>query len=186
MRSPAPLDTIVYEGPLCTVGRFECRADDPRFSDTGPIGGHLFVFPRSAVTIAHAGCDPEVADRNVVMLYNAGQRYRRGKLSDDGDVCDWFAVGSSVAAAAVAPWEPRVRDRPERPFRFRRGPGAAELYLRQRQLVTRLAAVEPGDDLDVEEHVLALLRDVVGAAYRARGAHPVAAGTSARRRHRWR
>jgi AraC-like DNA-binding protein len=172
-------ERIRYRGDSgITIGTFRARPRDHWFHDSGPIDEHLFVFPRTAVTITHAGEPTAVADRNTVMFYNRHQLYRRGPLSADGDLCDWFRVPDAAVVDAVSARDPSVVDRPERPFRFVAGPCSAVIYARQRQVV----AAGPGPDTD--DDVLDLLRGVVAGAYRARGVAPVPLAPRAARTRR--
>lgn len=171
-----------YVGALgLGIGSFQARLHDPWFRDSGPIGGFLFVFPRTSVTIAHAGAAPVVADRNTVMFYNQGQLYTRGALSPAGDRCDWFSISREAAVDAVAALEPAALDRPGRPFSFPAGPCSTAAYARQRRLVHR-ALEHPGADLDDE--ILHLLRAVTAAALRARGVAPTTSSPRALHRRR--
>ncbi len=171
-----------YDGaPGFRVGAFQARLHDPWFRDSGPVTTFLFVFPRTSVTIAHAGEAPVVADRNTVMFYNRDQAYTRGALSPAGDRCDWFSIPRAAAVDAVAAFEPAALDRRDRPFSFAAGPCPAAVYARQRRLVAR-AIESPEDDLD--DQILDLLRQVTAAALRARGVAPVTRTARAARRRR--
>ena len=172
-------ERIRYQGSSgLSIGSFRARVADPWFRDSGPTGAYLFVFPRSAVTITHAGERTVVADRNTVMFYNRHQSYTRGALSPVGDRCDWFAVPAEAAIDAVAAHDPGAVDRPDRPFGFSDGPCSAAIYARQRRAVQ--AGARPGTD----EEILDLLREVVAAAHRARGRSPVAPSPRAIRARR--
>ena len=159
------LDTILFESDTVRVGRFACPVRHPRFNDTGPIGGFLFVFPRTAVRIVHPGRPPIDADPNVVTLYNRGQRYRREKLSEDGDHCEYFSVDPAWIVEAVSPYDPAAAEVSDRPFRRTHGPSDARSYLVQRLLVKRLLSEPAPDALTVEESVARLLRRVVAGVY---------------------
>ena len=175
-------ERIRYRGDSeLSIGTFRARLHDPWFRDSGPIGGYLFVFPRTAVTITHVGEPTVVADRNTVMFYNRRQEYVRGALSPAGDLADWFAVPHAAAVDAVAAFDPSAVDRGERPYRFVAGPCPAALYAAQRRLVLAAAAMTPAA---VEEAILDLLRGVVASAYRTRGIAPVEPGPRAARRRR--
>lgn len=160
-------EIMCYEGSVMVIGTFFCPPSHPRFQDTGPIGGYTVVFPRTSVTITHDGRAPVVADPNVVMFYNQGQLYRRGKISEQGDLCDWFGFGQTAVIDAIRVHDPTVDDRWLTPFSFTHGPSTATIYMQQRLLIHCLNAV-PLDVLYVEEAALELLRQVVAHAYQSR------------------
>ena len=160
------IDRVLRRTPLVAVGAFRCPRQHALFADSGPIENDVFVFPRTRVTIAHAGACRFAADTTVVTLYNRGQLYGRGAVDPAGDHCDYFAVERGLALELVGARDPDVGDRP---FRFDHAPSPPGTYLRQRALFERLARGDEPDDLELEEAVLALLEDVLDAAYAARG-----------------
>lgn len=81
-------------------GSFQRAPYDRDFRDSGPTRGHLLVFPREAVAIAHAGERAIVADTTRVMIYNRGQEYTRAAISSAGDRCDWIAFDAADVLAA--------------------------------------------------------------------------------------
>ncbi len=158
-------ETLLYNGRFGRIGRFYCPPSHPRFSDTGPIDGTIIVFPRTSVTITHAGQQPIVGDPNVVMFYNQGQRYTRGKLSEEGDICDWFGFAPQIVVEALRPVDPRVDDRWDKPFVFSHGPSTSHLYLQQRLLVEALSHEDAPDLFTIEEKMLAVLQEAVRIRY---------------------
>lgn len=160
---------ILYSSQVFRVGMFRAKPGEPLFRDSGPIGRHLIVFPRTSVTITHAGRDPVVADPNVVMFYNQGQEYTRGQLDPAGDRCEWIAPDERLLLEILGSCDPAVRDRPRRPFSFSHGPSDAESYFWQRQVVRHLQAQPQPDPIFVEETLLSVLVQVVGAGVRAWG-----------------
>jgi len=175
MRSPAPaapagplrpritcVDELVYRSPSVWIGRFHCAPEHPLFRDSGPASAHLFVFPRSSVRIRHAGRREFLSSRNVVTYYNRGDEYRRAAVSAEGDVCDWFAIASQLAAGVVAREDPRAEPHGERVFRFDHGPCDALSYHEQRVLARR--AARGADPLEVEEGAVRILGRLVRGA----------------------
>ncbi len=160
------VDRVVRRTASVAVGAFRCPRGHPLFADTGPIENDVFVFPRTRVTIAHAGGRRFAADATVVTLYNRGQLYARGAEDDAGDHSDYFAVERGLALEAVRARDPDVAGEP---FRFDHGPSPAGAYLRQRVLFERLARGGHVSDLELEETVLGLLGSVLDAAYADRG-----------------
>jgi AraC-like DNA-binding protein len=167
-----PLDRVVFASSVLRVGLFRCRPWYASFEDTGPIRGHLIVFPRTSVSITHAGGRPIIADPNVVMFYNDQQVYRRGRLSERGDLCEWFEFDPLVVAEAIRPFDPRVADRPDRPFAQTHGPSDQGDYLLQRLVVDHILGADAPDALYIEETMLAVLGRAVAGAYRAHGRRP--------------
>lgn len=82
------------------IGSFRRGPRDRDFRDSGPTRGHLLVFPREPVAIAHAGGPRIVADATRVMIYNRGQEYTRTAIARDGDRCDWIAYDAADVLAA--------------------------------------------------------------------------------------
>lgn len=160
-------DTIIFATRTLRIGTFRCRPCEPWFEDTGPISGHLIVFPRTSVRITYAGSRPIVTDPNLVMLYNDQQEYRRGKISERGDLCEWFEFAPEIILDAIQPYDPAVDDR--RPFRLTHGPSDTHAYLLQRRIVEQLSSAEQPDQIYVEEALLALLNTVVHGVYQASG-----------------
>ena len=169
---PPPLDHVVFQSSTVTVAAFRCPTTHPMFRDSGVIQNHLFVFPRQSVELRHEGQSAFLADPNVVTLYNRGQRYSRRPVSAVGDHCEWFAVEPGVLLDAVRDHDPRVDDRPDRPFRWAYGPCPPRTYLAQRALFDRLRQDGPVDGLRVEEGVLGLLSQVLAGVYAFLGASP--------------
>jgi AraC-like DNA-binding protein len=178
-----PRDEIVHRDAFGAIGTFSCAVNDPRFRDSGPTHAALFVFPRTAVTITHAGAESVVADRTTVVLYNRGADYLRGVLSPAGDVCDWFAMRDDVVAEAIAPYDPSVEDRLERPYAFGAARVTPELYLRQRRLRTAVAAGRL-DPIQIAESRFGLLCDLLAFAYEQRARKSSRHSSVVQRRHR--
>ncbi len=165
-------DRIVFETGSVRLGLWRCPSDHPRFENTGPIEEYLLVFPGTRVSITHAGGRPIRADRTLVLFYNRGQEYRRGRISPEGDFCQWIGVPPQWIVEAARPFDPRVEDRVHRPFTLTHGPSSSLSFLRQLVLI-RLAEREAGspvlqDDLAVEEAVVSILADSIAGAYLAR------------------
>jgi hypothetical protein len=159
------INVAVYESPLVQIGRWRCPADNPIFYDSGPAPSALFAFPRESVWIEHAGGEPFVADANTVTYYNGGQEYTRHKLSDRGDLCEWFSVTPGIIAETLTAHDPAAADRPESPFTFTHGPSDSDSYLRQRMVFNHVCRELNPDRLFVEEAVLSVLLDVTALAY---------------------
>lgn len=151
------MDTIVFQSSLITVGLFRAKPWEPNFEDSGPTQGYLVVFPRTSVIITHAGREPVITSPNVVMFYNLGQEYRREKVSERGDICEWFAFHPSVVADALKPYDCRVIERIDHPFRFTHGPSDATTFLVQRLVVEHLLENAHPDTLFVQESLLEVL-----------------------------
>jgi AraC-like DNA-binding protein len=127
------------------------------------------VFPRTSVYITHNGRSPVVADPNVVIFYNQGQEYQRSKLSEQGDICDWFAFCPALIVEAIRPFDPSVEDRQETPFTFTHGPSEARSYLLQRLLIKHLREAESPNYLYIEETIFTLLSQTIANFFHLHG-----------------
>jgi AraC family transcriptional regulator len=157
-----------FESNQAVIGTFYCPVTDPIFSHAGHIDGYTIVFPRTSVTITQHGRAPVVADPNVIMFYNKGQGYRRGKVSEQGDLCDWFGFGRTAVIEAVRSFDPAVDNRWPEPFCFGHGPSDSDIYLQQRLLIRYLNEINSPDLFYVEEKALGILHEAVADAYQAR------------------
>jgi AraC family transcriptional regulator len=161
----SPVQNIVYVGNLLRVGAFRCSTDDPKFNDSGLIGSHLIVFPRTSVTITHAGGEPIIANPNVVMFYNKDQEYYRKAISERGDRCEWYAFHPQILLDALGTYDPAVVEHFERPFTFAFGPSHPGSYLQQRLVFRHISESITPDPLFIEETMLCVLQHVLGLAY---------------------
>jgi AraC-like DNA-binding protein len=172
MRADQDASRPIYDGSFFRIGQFRRGPKHPNFSGPHWSGGTLIVFPRTSVTITHAGKAPVVADPNVIMFYNNGQIYSRGKLSEAGDLCEWFGFGSELVADAIRSFDPYVDDHPFEPFQFSHGPSDTTSYLLQRLVVNHILEAQRPNELFIEETVLEVLKRVVEYSYRQRGIFP--------------
>ncbi len=180
-RALTRVDRLIFRSPLLAMATFRCPADDPLFSDSGPIGNAIFVFPRTAVGIRHEGQSPFVASPNLVTFYNAGQAFTRTRLAPEGDRCDWYGIEPRTIAQVVARFDPAAADS-ARPFRFAWGPSDPRTYLEQRRAFLHAAAAERPDRLYLEETMIRVLDRVVEGASRAKRVRE-RSGPAGRRRH---
>lgn len=155
-------DRLLFVNEAIVIGRFDCRADDELFADSGEIRNAVVVFPRSVVGIRHEGRKEFISTPNQVNFYNRGQRYRRRSLGEEArDVCDWFAI-APVLWRSIMGREPSIvaDGQPlfERPFADLED----SVFVRERALVARLARMsQEMDELAVLEHSITLIGDVI-------------------------
>ena len=159
------IDQIIFQSSLVEVGIFRCRPWYPHFDTAGVINHHLIVFPRTSVRITQAGYEPLITDPNVVVFYNQGQDYRREKISERGDICEWFAFDDALVIQALSVYDPRVEDHPQSPFRMSYGPSDPSIYLLQRMVVEHLLKNQTPDRLFVEEAALSVLGKAAADAH---------------------
>jgi AraC-like DNA-binding protein len=171
---------LIYQGSLVSIGQFRRGPRHRSFSGPHQIRGTLLVFPRTSVTITHEGKEPVVADPNSVMFYNDEQVYWRGRLSDKGDLCEWFNYDPQVVADAVRGFDPSVDERPTTPFSFSYGPSDPISYLLQRVVVNQILSHKT-EALFIEELSLHILNRIIGKSYGRRGGLPQSVKTSSER-----
>lgn len=155
------VERLLFESELVRIGAFRCPPADPLFRDTGPIGDHVMVFPRTSVRIQHESRRPFVASPNIATLYNRGQVYWREAVGGQPDRCDWFAIAPSALVAALGQIDRSIEDRPDHPFTVPFVATSAAAYLRQRRLVEALLKGARIDHLKVEEEVMGILASLL-------------------------
>ena len=163
-----PLDRIIFETESVRAGTFNCPAGDSRFRDSGPTDNSLVVFPRTAVRLRYSGSREFIADPTISTIYNRGQEYVRGKLSVEGDRCDWFGVSPAIALEIAAGLDPHAYDRAERPFAREWTAVDSALYLAQRSLFSRLSR-GGFDPLEAEQAIIEIVAAVLRRAYTTPG-----------------
>ena len=156
---------VLLQTDLLSIGRFECPPGDRRWSQENWIGPeHHVVFPSRCVVIDKGRLGRVVANPNRVVLYDAGQTYRRELVSPDGDVATWIALRPAV-----------IRDLVDdsRTGSSISGFGRAECWVGPSELLalrTLLATLGAGgrDALRIEEEVLRLVGRLVRAGRETR------------------
>jgi AraC family transcriptional regulator len=151
-----PFERLLFESDVLAIGTHRLPAGDPQFECYGPASAHFVVFPRNQTIIEHAGGAKFVSSPAVAPLYNRGQEYRRRRLSEDGDFCDWFAIAPDTLREIAGGGD-------ERPLRAPFVPVHPREYLRQRAVVEHLLS-GGSDALFVEETMLLVLRRLLGHA----------------------
>lgn len=172
MHADEDASRVLFCGKYFLIGQFRRGPKHPDFGGPHQTGASLMVFPRTSVTITHADKPTVVADTNTVMFYNKGQLYSRGKLSEQGDICDTFGFDHQLVTDAVRPFNTHVDDHPLKPFEFSHGPSDTGSYLMQRLVIDHILESSQPDCLFIEETVLQVLRQVIGNSYRVRGISP--------------
>lgn len=174
----------IFEGDFVYVGLFHCRPWQPLFQNDNFSTGDIIVFPRSSVYITHEGQETLVADPNVVVFYNQGQSYQRDRLSDAGDISQYFGFQPQILLEVLQEHDPALLEQRETPFRFTHAPSDARSYLLQRLVVQHLLSVARADvdAVFIEEVSLYLLERVLANAL-PRGRSP-AQTAATRRAHR--
>lgn len=131
----------------------------------------MLVFPRRFVEIEQDGRDPVIANPNRVILYNAGQRFRR-RFVGEPDLNEAFHFSAGVLRDALSRLDPSLTDR-EPIFPIASAPISASVYLFQRQVIEAAPRLSDIDLTEAAFRVLdATLRDaapmLLGAGSRHR------------------
>jgi AraC family transcriptional regulator len=152
---------VLFESAGLRLGRFDCDPESPRWQDENTIGdGPHVVFPGTSVVISPLGSEPVLANRNHVMFYNAGQRYRRRLHDARGDHCYFVELAPPVLPELTG-------SHGDPGFCFSNGPGDARVFALVGAVVRHLEREAP-DFLLVEE---SLVHAVTGSLCAARRFH---------------
>jgi AraC family transcriptional regulator len=143
----------LFASRLVHVSIFRCPPGAPEWREVNEVGERsLAVFPETSVVVGHVGREPVLANRNHVMFFGPGQRYRRRLHDPRGDVSVRVAPEPRLAAELAGA---------EGALPFVHGPCAPEAYLARHKLVRHLRGARRVDRLYVEETLCHLLARVV-------------------------
>jgi AraC family transcriptional regulator len=174
----------LFSGPLVSLTDVRCRESSHACSGEERARGHQLIVIRSGVFVKHtadASRRTLVAEPMQALLLNRHEPFRVSHPTTGGDDCTAIEFSDEAAAEVLGALEPRVRDRPEVPFRIGHAPVAAPVRLRIHQL---RAAADAGDGLAVEEGLLGILARVAGDGYRVHGRSAVPRREETRRTQR--
>ncbi len=159
-----PAERLLLATETTAIGTFACEPHDRGFSGGSPSTSHCIVFSRTPVWIQHEGDTRYVADPAVVTFHTRGRPYRRWRIADAGDRCDWIAFRDDVVREAIRPWAPRLADAEQAAFPFQFTSAVPAVYARQRRLVRRLIDTTI-ESFEGEEETSGLLHAVVAQAF---------------------
>jgi len=132
---------------------------------------HQVVFPRRGIFERETGGRRLLADVNQVLFFNREESYRVAHPGGCGDDCTVFVFDDRLSREAVQEWDPAWAESSERLFRFPQIASDARAFWWQ-DLLRRAALAGVGQQLQLEEEALGLLRSVLRSGYRQQGAQP--------------
>jgi len=156
-----------FRSPIVNISRYRCLAKDPDPAGEQTQPWHVICFPHERGFLYHEEKAATVVDPTDLFFLNAGVRFRTSHPFGCGDCGSTLVLRSDVLLEAVAAHDPSVVDRPGRPFPFRRGPSAPQVYLTQRLLAREIEDPAALDPCAVIETALALAGSAVASAFRA-------------------
>ena len=173
----------LYRSRSVTIYDVCCR---PQCREHGPeehSSGHHIVFPRSGVFLKRVAGREFVADQNHVLFFNEAEPYRVAHPVDGGDDCTVFEFRPELLLEAIGSYQPRVGERPARPFEFTHTLSNNRAFHFQHRVRQRLLSGIT-DALTVDECSLDLLAAVMCHTYLGRGIRPVRHRATTVRVHR--
>lgn len=172
------VERVLFRNEELLVGEFWCPPQSARWRTLNRVSpaAHV-VFPRTRVAIRQVGRETVLADRNLVIFYNPGQRFFRTLRDAHGDHCYFVEVEPGAWAALTG-------DEGETELAFAFGPSDPEVYLLQHAAIAHLRE-RWWDPLLVEENLAeAVTRAVADArAFHGRRTRPRRRSTSAAHRN---
>jgi AraC-like DNA-binding protein len=129
-------------------------------SDRAP----LIAFPRTTVRIGQENRPWVVAEPTRAILYAAGQPYRRGIVSAEGDRCSFITFSHELAAEAAAPFDARGDDPLTYRFPFVAADVGTTDYQRHQRTRRQVADATAGPE-QVREELYWLAGRVVASGY---------------------
>ncbi|MEO6351376.1 MAG: AraC family transcriptional regulator [Candidatus Limnocylindrales bacterium] len=173
-RMAAQTTWFTFVSPDIWLGEFRLPPDHPGWHLPNAISvrAPLIAFPRTTVRIDQEGKPSIVADPTRAVLYAAGQRYRRGLVSGEGDRCSFITFSHALAAQAALPFDTRADDPATYRFPFVAAAVDAPDYQRHQRTRQRVADPTRAADEDaIREELYWLLGRVVANGYSQHAGH---------------
>lgn len=173
-QSPYPYrNEFIYRGNIVWIGTFNCHHTHAEFKGINYFDwNHMVVFPRTSVALDMTGYDPVVGSPNVAILYNHGATYERGRLTDEGDCCEYFFFSPQLLGEALAFYDPAAQDRPTQPFLFNNAPVNNEIFINERKLVDLALRSDFVPSLEIDELAIEVLESLLKNSFAQRGTRP--------------
>ena len=166
--TPAFVSSTLAFGPYrCTAGAAGATAEHVA---PWPV----IVMPHAVPFVLWQGRQRTVVDPNSYLFLNGSQPYRASHPFGCGDEGSFVFLERTTLVEALAPIDPSVESRPDRPLPVVWAPSRPAACLAAR-LLFRLARLTPAlDTLALEELVLDLARSAFASAMVVAGARPAA------------
>jgi AraC family transcriptional regulator len=155
----------LFHGEVLGISRYRCRVQHPGLAHEQAQRWHVIAFPHRRAFLLHEEGSPCVIDPTDVIFVNAGVPYRTSHPFGYGDWGSALVLRPDALIEAVAVHDPHVRDRPHRPFPFRRAPSPSPLYLAVR-LLAREITEGATDESAVIEAAFTLAGRALAAGFR--------------------
>jgi AraC family transcriptional regulator len=161
----------LYESRLVSVRDYRCRAGRGGPAAEEYSGGNHIVLMRSGAFCKHLGRAGVTADVNQAVFFSKGSTYRVSHPADCGDRGTVLVPEPTALADIVREIDPTFEGDRERPFPFVTGPCGKAVFLRHRELLSRLEAApfQPLEPLWADETALHLVAEVLAAAFSRSG-----------------
>jgi len=150
-----------------TVVKFRCRAHVQRQGPEEPNPTNSIVLVRRGVFGRSLRGDTVLADANHVLFFNAGEPYRYSHPVPGGDDCTILTVETDRALELVARYAPRDAEDSQAPFRWGHALSDARVAALHYEMLRLMR--HGGNRLAMEDALLELADEAVGAGYRADG-----------------
>lgn len=164
----------LYDSPVVSVRAYRCRACRGGPAAEERSDGNNIVLMQHGAFAKHIGQQSVTADVNQAVFFSKASVYRISHPADCGDRGSVFTPSPRVLNDIVREIDPRIDDRPDRPFPFVTSPCGSSMFWRHHAIAQRLEAAASGplDPLWADVTVLQLLADVLESAFVKHGQPP--------------
>jgi AraC family transcriptional regulator len=157
----------LHKGQGVVIDDVRCRAHRHGWGEEERTEAHQLVFVRAGVFMRRVAGREYVADANQVIFFNANEPYQVAHPTDDGDACTVLEFEPALLHEAMAAFQPRGDDHPDRPFERSHCVSQQMPFLVLQRLRQRLLA-GAREVLATQELALDLLASVLREVYRDR------------------
>jgi len=171
----------LFESATVRLTRWSCLERDRAVTAERQQFWHVIGFPHAGSYMLHAEGESALIDVNSIAFFNPLGVYRTSHPHGCGDHGAGIVVRPDVIADALSEWDSPGEGAEPR-FPVLQAPSSPRAYWIQHLVLSRLAAGQPIDPLEIEETALALVAESLSAAARSWARAPERPGTSRRRR----
>lgn len=158
---------VYFDSDILSIQAVRCRPSSACKGPEEATDGHRVVLPMRGVFFRHTRGRKILADVNQALFFNRGVPYSVSHPLPGGDDCTSIGISDDLVGELLAPIDPAVVDRLDRPFQVSHGPVTSALFA-EHLCLHHQVQTRNYDHLEVEERTLALIQKIFSTSLQGR------------------